>query len=386
MESKALIRAAACVAAVALVAAGACDDGAGPSEGKYRAFYMAFTPFPYDFTLAAQDYTYDEIHKRLDMICHHFDAGIPWQEALEGKPYHANVENDLYDRQRRLRPGDEVYLALAPLAHDRKSMAKYWGAASNMELPPAWANKTFDDPDVIKAYSNFLLDLIDRFEPAYVCFGVEVNGGLAENDPQLAAFETFLKEVRDNVRAEHANVPLFLSFIIGGSGAEGTRQMNLTRRFLKYSDYMAVSTYPFVEAAGGPSGDADPDNLPRNWFTRMRDLAPGKPFAVAETGYIAEDLVLPKYGLNIKGTEAWQEAYLRFLLQECNKLDAEFVVYFLIRDYDRGWEKMKQQGLDEFYKMWRDCGLIDGDGQVRPSLAVWDAWFRAGRATTFGVR
>jgi hypothetical protein len=373
------------LAAAFLIAAGACDDGgSGPSEGKSRSFYMAFTPFPYDLTLEAQDYTYNKIHERIDMICHHFDDGIPWPEALEGKPYHANVENNLYDRQRRLRPGDKVYLALCPLAHDRKSLARYWGAASNMELPAAWENKTFDDPDVITAYSNFLLDLMGRFEPDYVCFGVEANGGFGENDPQLGAFEKFLKSVRDNIRADHPNVPLFLSYIIGGSGAEGARQMNLTRRFLGYSDYMAVSTYPFIEAAGGPSGDADPDNLPQNWFTKMRDLAPEKPFAVAETGFIAEDLVLSSYGINIKGTAAWQEAYLRFLLQESNKLDAEFVVYFFIRDYDRVWEWMRQHGYDEFYKMWRDCGLIDEDGGARPSLAVWDAWFGASRTASFG--
>jgi hypothetical protein len=379
-------RGAALALAAALFSAGACDDGgSGPGEAKSRSFYMAFTPLPYDFTLEARDYTYDKIHERVDMICHHFDDGIPWPEALEGKPYNPTVENELYDRQRRLRPGDKVYLALCPLDHDRKSLAKYWGATSNMELPPGWANKTFDDPDVITAYGNFLLDLIGRFGPDYVCFGAEVNGGFAENDPQLAAFEKFLKKVRDNVRARHPNVPLFLSFIIGGSGAEGTRQMNLARRFLKYSDYTAVSTYPFIEAAGGPRGDADPDNLPRNWFTKMHDLAPEKPYAVAETGYIAEDLVLQTYGIDIKGTEAWQEAYLRFLLQECNKLDAEFVVYFMVRDYDQGWERLKQQGFGEFYKMWRDCGLIDGSGDARPSLAVWDAWFGAGRSTAFAL-
>jgi arabinogalactan endo-1,4-beta-galactosidase len=253
-----------------------------------------------------------------------------------------------------------------------------------MELPPEWANKSFDDADVIKAYSNFLLDLIGRFEPDYVCFGAEVNGGFAENDPQLGAFEKFVKAVRNNVRAEHPNVPLFLSFVVAGSGAEGTRQMNLTRKFLKYSDYVAVSTYPFIEAAGGAHGDADPDNLPRNWFTRMHDLAPEKPFAVAETGYIAEDLVLQTYGINIKGTKEWQEEYVRFLFQECNKLDAEFVVYFLVRDYDQGWERLRQQGHGEFYKMWRDCGLIDGNGEARPSLGVWDTWFGASRTAAFG--
>jgi hypothetical protein len=372
--------------AALMFAAGACEEEgtAGPEEVKSRSFYMGFTPFAYDLTAEARDYTYAEIGKRSDLICHHFDDGIPWDEALNGTPYHANVENNLYERESRLRPGDKVYLALCPLDHDRTGLTGYWGENSNMELPPAWQNKTFDDADVITAYSNFLLDLMDRFDPDYVCFAVEINGAFAENDPQLPALDIFLRDVRANVRARHPNVPLFCSFIIGGGGAAGTAQMNLTRRFLPHSDYMAVSTYPFIEAAGGATGNADPSSLPQNWFTKMRDLAPEKPFAVAETGFIAEDLKMSTYGIDIKGTAGWQADYVRFLFEECNKLDAEFVVYFFIRDYDRFWERMRELGYGELYKMWRDCGLIDENGTARESLGVWDAWYGAGRASGLG--
>ena len=129
---------------------------------------------------------------------------------------------------------------------------------------------------------------------------------------------------------------------------------------------MAVSSYPYVE-------QADPGELPQDWFSQMQDLAPDKPFAVAETGYIAQDLVLVQYGVEIQGTDEWQADYVRFLFDKANELQAEFIVWFVSRDYDLAWERVGA-GVDEIFKLWRDTGLLDGDGNGRPSLQIWDEW------------
>lgn len=118
----------------------------------------------------------------------------------------------------------------------------------------------------------------------------------------------------------------------------------------------------------------DPNDLPADWFSCMADLAPEKPFAVAETGYIAEDLVMKKYGVNIKGRETWQAEYAKILLNESNNLNAEFIVWFVPRDYDRGWEQLESMGWEVFFKTCCDTGLIDGNGNPRLSLRIWDAW------------
>jgi hypothetical protein len=47
---------------------------------------MGVTPWPYDFTAAAQQYTYETIGAHTDLVAHHFDEGIPWPEALAGEP------------------------------------------------------------------------------------------------------------------------------------------------------------------------------------------------------------------------------------------------------------------------------------------------------------
>jgi hypothetical protein len=57
-------------------------------------------------------------------------------------------------------------------------------------------------------------------------------------------------------------------------------------------------------------------------------------------------------------------------------LNTEFVTWFVPRDYDRASEYLKSiGGFPAWLHLWRDCGLIDGDGNARESLLVWDAWF-----------
>jgi hypothetical protein len=123
---------------------------------------------------------------------------------------------------------------------------------------------------------------------------------------------------------------------------------------------------------------ANPDDLPRRWFAQWAELAPEKPFAVAETVYPAEDLDMepvPGWRVNIKANESWQARYVAFLLGELNSLEAEFIAWFVPRDYDQLYDWIAaESGEVEFYKTWRDTGFLDGAGQERPALAVWDAW------------
>ncbi len=74
-----------------------------PPQGT-RSFYMALTPFPFDFTQEGVDEAYRIINESTDMICHHFDDGLPWEEALNTKPFHPNVEGELNTRKSKIFP------------------------------------------------------------------------------------------------------------------------------------------------------------------------------------------------------------------------------------------------------------------------------------------
>ena len=64
-----------------------------------------------------------------------------------------------------------------------------------------------------------------------------------------------------------------------------------------------------------------------------------------------------------------------FLLRKTNEINAEFVIWFVVRDYDQGMETLKKVGVNlEGAELWRDTGLLDGVGATRPALRIWDSW------------
>jgi hypothetical protein len=339
---------------------------------KQRSFHLGFTPFAYDLTLAAVGTTYSLTGGNSDIVAHHLDGGVPWPEALAGDPYHHNVEADLDLRLGHLLPSQKVYLALTPISFVRDGMALYWEETVNMPLPPPWDARGLDHPDVVAAYTSHCLYMIDRFQPDYVAYGIEVDL-LARSD--LVAYQQFVvlaAAVYPALKAAHPDLLIFLTFTI-----QEDQELALLRPFIEqvlpFTDMMAVSTYPFLE------GREQPSRIPRNWFSKMKALAPELPFAVAESGLIAQPLVLESLELTIPGNESWQAQFVGRLLREAHRLQAEFVIWFVPIDYDLLWDRLKDQGVDEFYKLWRDCGLWDGELQPRKSLFLWKQWLRRRR-------
>ena len=76
----------------------------------------------------------------------------------------------------------------------------------------------------------------------------------------------------------------------------------------------------------------------------------------------------------IDGTPEKQENYLKALLAFAESHRAEFVVWFVHRDYGALWEKIKGTAPEAF-SAWRDCGLLDGTGNPRPAYKVWRPYF-----------
>lgn len=136
---------------------------------------------------------------------------------------------------------------------------------------------------------------------------------------------------------------------------------------LPYTDYMAVSCYPYMRGH-------TPDNLPQDWFSQVRELAPSKPFAIAETGYPAEDVVIGDWKVKVPANEQWQALYTRFILEESNRLNGKFVVWFFSHDYDSFLDQLKGEAAkgSQLFRWWRDTGMLDGDGNPRDALHIWD--------------
>jgi len=329
---------------------------------------MGFTPFPYDFTNEAVEFTFANINYHSDMIVHHFDNGIPWEESLNDSKMARNILYDLNNRISRTGADKYIYLAVTPLSTYRDQLAGYWGESENMELPDKWKSKSFSDPDIIKAYLNYCRFMIDKFEPKYFAYGIEVNM-LGHHDPE--AFKDYLVLIENtykSLKPSYPDLPIFLTIQLETFNNNFEKQKSIIESIIPYTDYIAISTYPF-------GNFADPGDIPDNWFSRLYDMAPEKPVAIAETAFLAEDLTLKIFnGNTIEGNQDYQASYLDLLFNQMAGIDCRFMTWFVIRDYDQLWLSMEEQGVDEIFKSWRDTGLIDEGGNPRLALEYWDKW------------
>jgi len=339
-----------------------------------RSFYMGFTPFPYDNTQQAADDTRNQVIAHGDLVLNHLDSGIPWDEALNNAPFPSNVSSTIDDISNNLKTGQKLFLTTSPLDLSRKHLAGYWNnAGTSQHLPLFWQHRSFDDSLVIRAFINYCQRIIDEAHPDYFAYVIEANAGLDFTTDTLNKLLTLCDTVYSTLKSNNPNLPIMLTLQDHIAEKTNSEYDQITGSFLPYTDYIAVSTYPFLDYYRPKS---NPAYLPESWLQHLHNLAPQKPFAIAETSWIAEDLNIDNWKIHIKGKPTWQKDYLQTLCQRSNSLKAEFICWFLYRDYDYFYDKLLSSNdvLKDLALIWRDNGVLDGNANPRPSLSLWNQW------------
>lgn len=345
-----------------------------PAIVKERPFFMGFTPFPWDTTPAAVKSTYEGIVANGDIICHHFDGGVPWPEALEDKPFSAHVRSD-WKRRKDGTPEDfKVFVAVTPLDTFRKGMALYHGEKENMPLPKSFRGKGFDDPEVMRAYLNYCRRVVEYFRPDYLAIGIEVNELIHNSAGKWPAFVRLYKYVYAELKRGHPQMPIFATFTLHNMLQEGASDIKTQRgkvkKFLTEVDVVGISFYPFIKTLGDPE-------RPIEAFDWIRKFVGDKAIAITETGFPAEPTRLEDFKVNLPGSPQGQAMYIETLLSTACRDQYLFVIAFLYRDYDALWEKIKVGMSGDWAAAWRDCGLVDETGKTRRAYEVWRRYLRA---------
>ena len=340
--------------------AGAAPPTPAPS-GSTRPFALGFTDFPYAFSLQAVNEVAAIVRRDGDLAVLHFDDGVPWAEALAGTPYPADLQADLERKAAALPAGHVRYVAITPIGFSRDRIAARPGGAPN---PPPFDNKGFDDPDVIQAFLAHAEKLIALYRPDFFAYGIEVNILRQLAPAEWERFKAFAAAVYPRLKANHPTLPVFLTFQADFVTLFGAPQEAAIREVLPYTDLLAASAYPY-------EAQADPRAVPADLFDRVARLDPAKRFAVAETGWAAENVTAP-YAKNIAADEELQRLYVERLLADATRLNAAFVCWFVARDYDDLWDTILEAlPTATLTRLWKDTGLYAGDGRARPALASW---------------
>lgn len=359
------------------VFAGMGCDSSGSGGGDpvaTRGFAMGFTPWPYDANQAALDDTYTRIQTHGDIVAHHIMDGVPWDQALAGTAYPAEVEAGLQERLDQTLASQRVYLALDAVNGGRDGLADDWDSTCATALCPPWDGYAFDHPDVVNAYTHFALDLIARFDPDYFNIASEASELLLNDQDDgtsnFPAFVDFAAQVIPAIRARHPDLPILVSVAMKAPGSSAMDDLVAgLPPLIDLLDLVGISVYPY---AFYDPPDGDPASLTADWLSQIEALSGGKPLAVTETGWIAEDLEITSFGLDVQSSPAHQDQYVELLLDEADSLDARFVIWFTIVDYDALWATFPPGAVQDLGKIWRDTGLFDQDLIPRAALITWD--------------
>jgi len=337
-----------------------------------RTFWMGFTPFPYDITDAALIDTRESLRQNSDLVSNHLDEGIPWVEMLNGE----NVSGELlseWQYRLALTEGKISLLSITPIDISRSQMAPYFSPSGVQSLPEPWASYAFDHPDVKSAYLNYARQAVAFFQPDYLVLGIEVNGLMKNSPQQWPGYLDLHRTVYQALKQAYPELPIMVSLtgmdlLQDATDANADDQAQALEQILPYTDYFALSLYPYMSAF---TADIIPDDL----FSRLRALST-KPMAITETGYIAEPLTVtfPDGPYTFSGSEAKQLEYMALLFQSAQAFDIRLVVNFVLRDYDRIWDLM---GQGETLAIWRDTGIYDEAGNLRAAGQLWQQWLAA---------
>jgi Glycosyl hydrolase family 53 len=334
-----------------------------------RAFFMGFTLWPADLTDEGFRTAQEFAHAHGDILSVMFIGGIPWPEALDGKPFSKDVQDNLNYRPPA---GKKLFLSVSPLDKDRRALAPYWGDKENLPLPKPWEKEPLNSPRVKKAYLNFLLRTIKAMRPDYLAIGVEANVLLTREPAKWRQFKDLYRDTYTAVKKAHPTLPVFfttevLQYKRLTNESRGTDQEREVADLMKRSDLFAMSIYPHMSAEL-------PRPIPGNFFDFANRFK--KPIAVSESGMTSRSVTMRSYGLTLSGSDADQQQFTELLLRTAARDKYEFVINFATTDSERLVTRLRPP-QDDLARLWAFTGMQTSDQRPKPAQALWDAYLKA---------
>lgn len=344
-----------------------------PVSATTRPFHMGFTRWPPDFDAGAITLMYDVIKEHGDLIAHHFDDGVPWQEAYENASFNKKVEEDISFSRSKTPKGHRVYVAITPLDTARANLAAYRGENGTMPLPGSWAEYALDDIHVKTAYLNYARRMITEYQPEYLAIGIEVNALLTNDKAKWDKYKNLHAYIYTELKKLYPSLYIFASLSLEhlegrANGSESALQKKEIRELLRYSDLVALSAYPYGWAYSGGALKPVPDTF---WDSALQF---DKPIAIAESGYPSHDF--KAFGKEYSFTEDHQRQYMETLLRVASKKKFVFIVNWVGVDSDKLAARFPQGAVQDFANFFAYDGIVRSDGALKKSATVWDAYLK----------
>ncbi|MCK9410387.1 MAG: T9SS type A sorting domain-containing protein [Bacteriovoracaceae bacterium] len=339
------------------------------SQVRAAVPFLGFTPFPYALSQSdsVQKFTYDRIALDGNIIAHHFDDGIPWNEAFADSLFPSSIVSDWNTRIAHTPVQHKVYVAITPINILRNGLAlNKNNNGGDQPLPPPWDTLPFHAPQVKKAFLNYCKRIIDTFHPEYIAIGIEVNLLKKETPALWASYVELHSYIYVELKKKYPMLPIFVSCtgfdLAGFTSANQSEQVKALHDIIPWSDYFGLSLHPQLSVFMA-------EVVPSQQILDSICLLSQKPIAICETSYPAEYFTVYNNSLIYNGTAQKQHQYISNLISLSQQREIIFIINFILRDYDQLWSEIGSP--DDINKIWKDTGFYTENGEPREVLQLW---------------
>jgi hypothetical protein len=344
-----------------------CDN---ESNQPSRGFYMGFIPLPAGVSQEVLDESYKKIASSSDIINHHFDQGIPWEEALANSEFPSIIMNDWMVRKQNTPSQHKVYVSVSVLSHEGTGLARSINNSANSGRA-AWSDLQFNNKKVKAAYVNYCTRIIRFFGPDYFNMNADANLLYFRNPGEWSAFLQFHQHVYQELKKEFPKLTIFSSVTAAPMvenyfpGNDHIRQKLAALQILAFSDMFGLSFYTRQSATLAKS-------FPENAFDRLLNLTL-KPLAITETAYPSQGLKKNRnfHENYLPAGKTKHETFMESLLKACEKYHAEFAISFALENLDTPTASNAKKTLG-VPRLSNKTGI---DKQTSDELSVWQLYF-----------
>lgn len=337
----------------------ACNNSGFINNFTSRNFSMGFTTWPFGGAYADRESTYQFIKAHSDIYSEQFDHFIPWKALINRQPLPASLTNDITSRISLRPPGHQLLLSVSLLNIPRTDLL-----ADEDGFVPAYVS--MDDTVIVNAYTTYLEYLVNRFHPDYLVLAMEVNELKIKREDKWQGYTSLIQLVKSKLKINYPALKMSESVTLHNWYLPGVTNPDVfvsdITTYVNQQDFAAISFYPFLKGQHNSDAFQQAFDFLHNHVT--------KPIAFVETGHLAEDLTVPAFQLSVKADACEQAAYLETLLSNAKRHDYAFIIWWTHRDYDQLWQLFPAETKD-LGLLWRDTGLLDGEGHARPALNSW---------------
>ena len=326
-----------------------------------RDFKMGFSSWNFGPNEADVNATYQFIEANADIYSEQIDNYIPWNAWINNTALPADFVDNIAFRVTKRATNQQLLLSVSLLNMDRSDLLE--------DVDGSIPNYTsLNDVVIEDAYFKHLEFLITQFNPTYLVMAMEVNELKIHSETKWNEYKLLMTNIKNRIKAIYPNLPLSESITLHNwFKPEVNNPAEFITEISQYinqtSDFAAISYYPFFK---GQHTKVD--------FQQAFDFLHANtaiPIAFVETAHLAENLEVASFNLFIKSDVCEQKEYLETLLLNAHKHDYNFVIWWAFRDYDALWETFPPE-FQDIGKLWRDTGLLDENGNERPSYEVWE--------------